>query len=59
MHASVCVCMIVLSLLWCDFVRTGSLDELVRHALQALRECLPSEAELTAKVAISFDFPLI
>ena len=29
---------------------TGSLDELVRHALMALRECLPSDAELTAKV---------
>ena len=28
----------------------GTLDELVRHALQALRECLPNEQELTAKV---------
>lgn len=26
-----------------------TLDELVRHALQALRECLPNEQELTAK----------
>lgn len=29
---------------------TGLLDELVTHGLQALRECLPNDAELTAKV---------
>ena len=32
------------------FWQIGTVDELVCHALQALRECLPSDAELTAKV---------
>ena len=29
----------------------GSQEELVQHALQALRECLPSDSELTSKVS--------
>ena len=28
----------------------GGVDELVQHGLVALRECLPSDAELTSKV---------
>ena len=30
----------------------GTLDELIQHGLLALRECLPSDAELTAKVRL-------
>ena len=34
-------------------VYLASLDELIGHGLLALRECLPSDSELTSKVILS------
>lgn len=33
----------------------GSLDELIKHGLRALRETLPQEVELTTKVTFQMD----
>lgn len=33
----------------------GSLDELIKHGLRALRETLPQEVELTTKVTFKMD----
>lgn len=33
----------------------GSLDELIKHGLRALRETLPQEVELTTKVIFQMD----
>jgi 20S proteasome subunit alpha 6 len=35
---------------------TCSLDELIKHALRALRDTLPNEIELTTKVKLVFLF---
>ena len=35
------------------YVYLASLDELIGHGLLALRECLPSDSELTSKVILS------
>lgn len=32
----------------------GSLDELVKHGLRALRDTLPQEVDLTSKVSMNF-----
>ena len=32
------------------FLLVGSLEELIHHGLLALRDCLPTDSELTAKV---------
>ena len=36
-----------------NIILSGDVDGLVQHALVALRECLPSDAELTSKVVHS------
>lgn len=34
----------------------NNLDELIRHALRALRDTLPNEIELSTKVCVNFTF---
>jgi len=39
----------------CIFYTLGPLDELITKGLNALRECLPGDAELTNQVTTSID----
>ena len=44
---------VIIFFLFLLYVYLASLDELIGHGLLALRECLPSDSELTSKVILS------
>ena len=44
--------LITLPAIMTGVIFAGSLEELIHHGLLALRDCLPTDSELTAKVGM-------